>query len=163
MEPALEALPPKFNLSLLVNWIKQNATVTEENNAYLCEHDIDVINKLKKIWQCFIQDTKILSLLHSWNFLYLKSVVKFNRVCWKLPYLICYQKLAIEENIKKQFFDALLEYATNNIEYIHEVDARHRFFKQTDHNYINFWKDFLNVIGRSRRTRALVPGNPLQA
>lgn len=61
--------------------------------------------------------------------------------CWNLPYLICYQKLAIDESLKEQLDNALLEYAINNIEYIHEAGARHRFFKQTDHNYTKLCLD----------------------
>lgn len=50
--------------------------------------------------------------------------------CWNLPFLVCYQKFAIDENLKEELDVELLEYAINNIEYIHEAGARYRFFKQ---------------------------------
>jgi len=56
--------------------------------------------------------------------------------CWKVPYLLCYQKLLNDGAIKQNLENAMLDYAINNIEYIHEVGSRDRFFKQTEHHYI---------------------------
>ena len=83
--------------------------------------------------------------------------------CWNLPFLICYKKLAIEEHFKEQLDAALLKYAINNIEYIHEAGARYRFFKQTDHNYLKvcsypiLCNDKFSVAVAKKSSKAKVP------
>ena len=62
---------------------------------------------------------------------------KGGRTGWKIPYLICYQKLIKDNpNFKDELDLALLEYARSRIEFVHLAGPKDRFFKGGSHAYV---------------------------
>ena len=60
----------------------------------------------------------------------------YNTNSWNVPFLVCYKKVISDGAIKDELDTEMLDYAVENIEYIHEAGARYRFFKQTEHHFI---------------------------
>ena len=95
------------------------------------------INKIKPSRKVFIQNDSI-SFSDAFNRIFDLSKLdnKTGPNSWNVPFLVCYKKVISEGAIKDDLDTEMLDFAIDNIEYIHEAGARYRFFKQTEHHFI---------------------------